>query len=77
MDTNAPVLTITLPNLQRTLYRCGECAGPVPPDLPERIATEAIETKLARLRDMNLNRVAEFVMPEPARREWLAYKDAD
>lgn len=72
---NEPVLAITLNGVQRTLWRCGECAGPVPPDLPDRIETESLESKIERLKDLGLKRTAADAMPEASRREWLAYKD--
>jgi len=36
---NQPALLIQLPNSKRRRYRCADCDGPAPPDLPNVIIT--------------------------------------
>jgi hypothetical protein len=36
VPTNGPMLYIKLPNVRIERKRCERCAGPAPPDLPER-----------------------------------------
>ncbi len=34
LERDAPVCVTTINGLRRKLFRCAECAGPAPPDLP-------------------------------------------
>lgn len=45
----AAVLELVIPNLQRTLVRCADCAGPAPPDLPPAIVSASIAERVAAL----------------------------
>ena len=64
LGADTPVMEITLPNSSIVKYRCEDCVGSAPPDLPARISlSETIETKMARIREL------------ATVREWMPYKD--
>lgn len=45
-----PMLLISRDGLKRKLHRCGDCAGPVPPDLPAEIETRDSPSRMKPLR---------------------------
>ena len=64
---DGPVLTITLYGVKRKLYRCPECAGESPPDLPPRVVVQPAPKK--RDAPRKLRELA------TVRREWLPHPD--
>ena len=45
----ASVLVLQPREMRRRLYRCERCAGPAPPNLPDRIETSEAPVSLERL----------------------------
>ena len=64
---NTPVLTVTITGVKKPKYRCEDCAGIAPTDLPPRTLPETIEQRVTAMRELAEIRERE--------REWLPHPD--
>ena len=72
-----PVLFTTLPTVKRERVRCVSCAGPAPPDLPERLEVAGV----AEMAHHGFSKLSNHA-PRRTRgalreavKEWMPYRD--